>query len=332
MTTPMRTMSRRSARSSSAAFPTLHLVGRNGMHKYNNQDHSMMTAMLCVKNILAGKQLYDLWEVNEDAEYHESGEHSAAAASGERLVPARVKPAWRRLTPDGSSRHAVNSALRPQRGSASWCSFWSPPSLLPIVLGLGMTKGLSHDEHQHVAAGALIAREGLMPYRDFPHFHTPYLAYVYARHFSILRSPAALGADGLRALRHRHSGGDRERRLWLLSRARDADCCAGLRGERDPGADHAALHRDLRLRAGITSLPSSSRCSPSSRTSRASNEPAGWFAASGMLLGLAIGTRITYAPLVAPFGLALLLYPGPIAGTGGDSSRLVAGSCSGFPG
>ena len=35
-------------------FPTLHLVGRNGMHKYNNQDHAMMTAMLTVKNILAG--------------------------------------------------------------------------------------------------------------------------------------------------------------------------------------------------------------------------------------------------------------------------------------
>ena len=50
----------------------------------------------------------------------------------------------------------------------------------PLVLGLGMTKGLSHDEHQHVAAGALVAREGLMPYRDFPHFHTPYLPFIYA--------------------------------------------------------------------------------------------------------------------------------------------------------
>ena len=37
-----------------AAYPTLHLVGRNGMHKYNNQDHAMMTAMLSVENILAG--------------------------------------------------------------------------------------------------------------------------------------------------------------------------------------------------------------------------------------------------------------------------------------
>jgi hypothetical protein len=47
----------------------LQLVGRNGMHKYNNQDHSMLTAMLAVKNILGGK--HDLWGVNADQDYHE---------------------------------------------------------------------------------------------------------------------------------------------------------------------------------------------------------------------------------------------------------------------
>ena len=52
-------------------YPNLHLIGRNGMHKYNNQDHAMMTAMLAVENILAGRQIYDLWQVNQDAEYHE---------------------------------------------------------------------------------------------------------------------------------------------------------------------------------------------------------------------------------------------------------------------
>ncbi len=56
-----------------ANYPNLHLVGRNGMHKYNNQDHAMMTAMLCAKNIVAGETLYDLWQVNQDAEYHEAG-------------------------------------------------------------------------------------------------------------------------------------------------------------------------------------------------------------------------------------------------------------------
>lgn len=61
-------------------YPGLHLVGRNGMHKYNNQDHSMMTAMLAVKNILAGKELFNLWQVNEDAEYHETIEENAHKA------------------------------------------------------------------------------------------------------------------------------------------------------------------------------------------------------------------------------------------------------------
>jgi len=66
-------------------FPTLHLVGRNGMHKYNNQDHAMMTGLLCARNILAGERRYDVWAVNQDAEYHESGR------AGE--TPAELSPA-----------------------------------------------------------------------------------------------------------------------------------------------------------------------------------------------------------------------------------------------
>ncbi len=73
-------------------FPTLHFVGRNGMHKYNNQDHAMMTAILTVRNILAGNRLYDVWGVNEDAQYLEEltpEEHETLV--GERLVPHAVK-------------------------------------------------------------------------------------------------------------------------------------------------------------------------------------------------------------------------------------------------
>jgi protoporphyrinogen oxidase len=74
-------------------YPNLHLVGRNGMHKYNNQDHAMMTAMLCVENILADTKLYDLWQVNGDAEYHEAGEEAVEQTTGTALrqVPSRVK-------------------------------------------------------------------------------------------------------------------------------------------------------------------------------------------------------------------------------------------------
>lgn len=74
-----------------ANYPGLHLVGRNGMHKYNNQDHAMMTAMLTVENILAGKKRFDVWQVNEDAEYGEAGLSGAEdALKSERLTPKRV--------------------------------------------------------------------------------------------------------------------------------------------------------------------------------------------------------------------------------------------------
>jgi protoporphyrinogen oxidase len=73
-------------------YPNLHLVGRNGMHKYNNQDHAMMTAMLCAENIRAGRPVFDLWAINQDAEYHESGQAGQQdGASGVRAVPTRIK-------------------------------------------------------------------------------------------------------------------------------------------------------------------------------------------------------------------------------------------------
>lgn len=70
-------------------YPNLHLVGRNGMHKYNNQDHAMMTALLTVENIVAGRETWDVWRVNQDAEYHEEGQ--AGGETGLRSVPGRVK-------------------------------------------------------------------------------------------------------------------------------------------------------------------------------------------------------------------------------------------------
>jgi len=50
--------------------PNVHPVGRNGMHRYNNQDHSMLTAMLTVENIVDGTR-HDVWEVNVEEDYHE---------------------------------------------------------------------------------------------------------------------------------------------------------------------------------------------------------------------------------------------------------------------
>jgi hypothetical protein len=60
-----------------ANSPNVHLIGRNGMHKYNNQDHSMFTAMLTVENIYGAH--HDIWAVNVEEEYHEQ---SSARPSG----------------------------------------------------------------------------------------------------------------------------------------------------------------------------------------------------------------------------------------------------------
>lgn len=53
-------------------IPNLQLIGRNGMHRYNNQDHAMLTGILAARNIL-GLGRHDLWDVNVDEEYVEDG-------------------------------------------------------------------------------------------------------------------------------------------------------------------------------------------------------------------------------------------------------------------
>ena len=73
-------------------LPNLHLAGRNGMHKYNNQDHSMMTALLVARNIATGSAL-DPWKVNADAVYHEDIRVGERDTSG-RQVPLKI-PALR---------------------------------------------------------------------------------------------------------------------------------------------------------------------------------------------------------------------------------------------
>jgi len=75
------------------ALPNLWLVGRNGMHHYNNQDHSMMTGILVARNIATGAH-FDPWLVNTDAEYHEEERADEAGGAGGaaagRQVPQRI--------------------------------------------------------------------------------------------------------------------------------------------------------------------------------------------------------------------------------------------------
>ncbi len=71
-------------------LPNLQLVGRNGMHKYNNQDHSMMTALYAARNILG--ENHDLWAVNTDEEYHEEAKSAPATVDAEPRRPAYAEP------------------------------------------------------------------------------------------------------------------------------------------------------------------------------------------------------------------------------------------------
>ena len=71
-------------------------VGRNGMHRYNNEDHSMLTAMLAVENLLGAD--HDLWSVNADDDYHEV---TSPRTSASKVAPGGVA---RRSSVGASSR------------------------------------------------------------------------------------------------------------------------------------------------------------------------------------------------------------------------------------
>jgi hypothetical protein len=68
----------------------VHPVGRNGMHRYNNQDHSMYTAMLTVENIL-GRGAHDIWSVNVEQEYHEEKAGAHGTGRDAPVLPKRAR-------------------------------------------------------------------------------------------------------------------------------------------------------------------------------------------------------------------------------------------------
>jgi len=69
-----------------AGIANLQTIGRNGQHRYNNQDHSMLTGVYAARNVLGAS--YDVWDVNVEPEYHE-----AVRSSGDRLVPRPIADA-----------------------------------------------------------------------------------------------------------------------------------------------------------------------------------------------------------------------------------------------
>ena len=74
----------------------LHTIGRNGLHRYNNQDHSMMTGMLAVRNVVLG-EANDLWSVNVDQEYHEEIQSDAEPEAVTEVVQATLARVFNKL-------------------------------------------------------------------------------------------------------------------------------------------------------------------------------------------------------------------------------------------
>jgi protoporphyrinogen oxidase len=86
----------------SAEVPNVYPVGRNGMHKYNNQDHSMLTAMLSVDNLLRGAD-HDVWAVNVEEDYHEEGARKSGTDRAGTGRDAPVLPRAERAPGEGAA-------------------------------------------------------------------------------------------------------------------------------------------------------------------------------------------------------------------------------------
>jgi protoporphyrinogen oxidase len=111
----------------------LQTIGRNGLHRYNNQDHSMLTGIYAARNLTG--QAYDIWSVNTDREYLEA-EPARAAVVDDRLVPTRVIPA-RAVAPGypfnaGQLKYDFRYSKMPGMPVARGCGFKSLKSLWHI--------------------------------------------------------------------------------------------------------------------------------------------------------------------------------------------------------
>ncbi len=212
---------------------------------------------------------------------------------------------------EGVSADLCSAAQPP--GPASSTAFLFPAFVLgalalPFILTLAMTRGLNHDEHQHIAAGMLWARDGLLPYRDYPHFHTPYLAFLYGEFFRWTQHPllvarlfSAACATGIVAVVGSVAFTEfrRTRVAWLVAAGAAALCLLSAGFTHTTGR---AWNQEPALLLVVLAFVAHLR--------GMREGGGGWLIFSGVLLGLAIGFRITYAPLIAPFGLATLLWAG----------------------
>ena len=181
--------------------------------------------------------------------------------------------------------------------------------MLLVLCAIAMSRGLNVDEHQFVASGALFAREGFLPYRDYPFFHTPNLPLVYALLFRgtdyLLLSARLLSVLcaflGLifisRAMWRSLSGHSAAFRLFITG-------SAAILLFSNPVVLYScwrAWNHPLATLLATTAVLCLWRALDGRKSGR-------WYFAAGLLLSLAIGTRLTFAPLGLAFvGISLFL-------------------------
>lgn len=178
-----------------------------------------------------------------------------------------------------------------------------------VVLAIGCVgRVFNHDEEQFVASGALLSREGLLPHLHYAYFHLPNLTFVFGALFFtndwLLLTARAFNA-GCAAL------------LLVLIYRLAADAFRAAAEDRWTLAGVATLalalnpvfrftvgrawNHDLAMLAAVAAFAAFLRAARGERTTK-------WIAASGLLLGIAVGTRLTYLPLVLPFAVLTVLY------------------------
>jgi len=182
-------------------------------------------------------------------------------------------------------------------------------AIIGFLFVCSMGRALNHDEHQFVAPGVLLLRAGLLPYRDYPFFHMPDLVFIFAGFFS-LTSHLLLAARcfnvlcatlllllvfavAARAFR------SRAERRWTI--ALGFVLVLSLNPFFRFTAGRAWNH-DLPMLAAVAAFLALIRAGESKRALL-------WMGVAGGLVGIAAGTRLSFAPLVAPFALAILVFP-----------------------
>ena len=188
---------------------------------------------------------------------------------------------------------------------------------LALLVARAMPREASRDEEQFISAGALLLREGLLPYVDYPYFHLPHLAFIYAalfavsdhllliaRSFNVLCGWLTIVLIFAIAAREFRDAG--RARLWLALTA----AAALLGSSLFRLTSGSAWNHDFAVLTATAAFAALLRATTA-------GESRYWTAAAGALLGLAIGTRLSFLPLLVPFACILTF------ATGAPRERLV---------